>query len=83
MNNSGGIWFGQAQVAETDRFGMSYFNVVEGNQLSGGIKEKPNGDRDNTLTIGLGDDGGCGVAEDANLRELTAYYGQDAGLRRQ
>lgn len=75
MNNSGGIWFGQAQVAEKDRFGMSYFNFVEGNQLSGGIKEKPNGDRDNTLTIGPGDDGGCGVAEDPNLPELTAYYG--------
>lgn len=77
MTNSGGIWFGQAQGASTDRFGMSYFNYVDGNHLSGGIRDKEGLDnaRDNTLTIGMGDDGGCGFAEDFDLPELTAYYG--------
>ncbi|MBO5198922.1 MAG: hypothetical protein J6B85_10450 [Lachnospiraceae bacterium] len=77
MTNSGGIWFGQAQSAKTDRFGMSYFNYVDGNHLSGGIRDKEGIDnaRDNTLTIGMGDDGGCGFVEDLNLPELTAYYG--------
>lgn len=77
MTNSGGIWFGQGQSAAIDRFGMSYFNYVDGNHLSGGIRDKEglNNARDNTLLIGFGDDGGCGLSEDFNLPDLVAYYG--------
>ncbi|MBO5197664.1 MAG: hypothetical protein J6B85_03975 [Lachnospiraceae bacterium] len=75
MTNGGGIWFGQAQNSSQARTGLSYFNYVDGNFLSGGIPAKNVSARENTLTIGPGDDGGCGITLDPILPELTAYYG--------
>ena len=75
LTNSGGIWFGSAQNASQTRTGMSYFNYVEDNILSGGVKDKEKGDKDNALSIGPGDDGGVKITLDNALPELTAYFG--------
>ena len=75
ITNSGGIWFGQCQDSSRLRTGISYFNYVIGNKLSGGVRDKANGARDNALSIGPGDDAGVKIALDASMPKLTAYYG--------
>lgn len=73
MTNSGGIWFGKTQSAGNARAEISYFNYVANNNLSGGIPNKANGQRDNALYIGVGDDGGAVTNIDLDYPSISQY----------
>ncbi len=73
--SSGGIWFGELQKASQTRTATSYFNYVGDNNLSGGVKDKAGGARDNALSIGPGDDDGVLITVDVSLPKHTSYYG--------
>ena len=73
MTNGGGIWFGKSQDISSAKSDFAYFNYVADNVLSGGILDKENGARDNTLYIGVGDDGGAITNIDVDFQATSQY----------